>query len=77
MTNKSRTLYTGVTHDLQRRVHEHKDELVPGFTQRYHVTLLAYYEETPDVSSAIEREKQIKGSLRARKVALVESLNPE
>ncbi len=77
MTNQSRTLYTGVTNDLRRRVYEHKHELGSGFTRRYHVTLLAYYEETPDVRSAIEREKQIKGWVRSRKVALIESANPE
>jgi putative endonuclease len=77
MTNHSRTLYTGVTNDLKRRVYEHKHKLVPGFTQKYNIALLAYYEATPDVRSAIEREKQIKGWLRAKKIALIESVNPE
>jgi putative endonuclease len=77
MTNRSRTLYTGVTNDLRRRVYEHKHKLVPGFTQKYNITLLlAYYEATPDVRSAIEREKQIKGWLRSKKIALIESVNP-
>ena len=77
MTNPARTLYTGVTNDLKRRVYEHKHKSVPGFTQKYEVTILAYYETSIDVRSAIEREKQIKGWLRAKKIALVESMNPE
>ncbi|MEW6083421.1 MAG: GIY-YIG nuclease family protein [Chloroflexota bacterium] len=77
MTNKSRTLYTGVTNDLERRVYEHKNKLVAGFTSRYNITKLVYYEETNDVSVALAREKQIKGWLRAKKVALIEAENPE
>ncbi len=61
MTNKSRTLYTGVTNDLMRRVHEHKNKLVPGFTSKYNIKLLVYFESTSDVNEAILREKQIKG----------------
>jgi putative endonuclease len=77
MTNRSvTTLYTGVTNDLERRVYEHKHGLVNGFTKRYNVTRLVYYEATDDVRSAIEREKQLKGWLRQRKVALIESVNP-
>jgi putative endonuclease len=76
MTNRSRVLYIGITNDLRRRVREHKEKLVPGFTQRYNITQLVYYEETPDVRAAIAREKQIKGWLRAKKVALIESVNP-
>ena len=75
MTNRSRTLYTGVTNNLERRVYEHKHKLVPGFTQKYNITMLVYYEETPDVHVAIAREKQIKGWLRSKKIALIESLN--
>lgn len=77
MSSLSRTLYTGVTNNLERRVYEHKQKLIPGFTQEYHVTNLVYYEATPDVRSAIAREKQIKGWLRAKKLALIESANPE
>jgi len=77
MTNKSKTLYTGVTHNLERRVYEHKNKLVEGFTKRYNITKLVYYEETNNVHSAIEREKQIKGCLRKRKIALIESMNPK
>ena len=76
MTNKSRTLYTGVTNDLKRRVYEHKHKLVPGFTSRYNITQLVYFEMTQDVRAAIAREKQIKGWLRAKKIALIESANP-
>jgi len=72
MTNKSKTLYTGVTDNLERRVYEHKNKLVEGFTKRYNITKLVYYEETNNVQSAIEREKQIKGWLRRRKIALIE-----
>ncbi|HSN77225.1 MAG TPA: GIY-YIG nuclease family protein [Anaerolineae bacterium] len=77
MTNHSRTLYTGMTNDLPRRVAEHKQKQIPGFTATYNITRLVYYEETPDVRSAIAREKQIKGWLRAKKVALIEAANPQ
>ncbi|MCB0243025.1 MAG: GIY-YIG nuclease family protein [Anaerolineae bacterium] len=77
MASASGTLYTGVTGDLERRVAEHKQKLIPGFTARYNITRLVWYETTPDVKSAIAREKQIKGWLRAKKIALVESVNPQ
>jgi putative endonuclease len=77
MTNKSRTLYTGVTSNLQRRAYEHKQKLVPGFTSKYNIGLLVYFEETNDVHAALAREKQIKGWLRSKKIALIESVNPE
>jgi putative endonuclease len=77
MTNNSRTLYTGVTNNLERRVYEHKQKLVPGFTSKYNLTQLVFFEETQDVYAAIAREKQIKGWLRRKKVALIESVNPE
>ena len=77
MTNKSRTLYTGVTNNLMRRVYEHKNKLVSGFTSRYNIQYLVYYETSSSIYSAIEREKQIKGWLRAKKIALIESMNPE
>ena len=76
MTNNYATLYTGVTNDLLRRVHEHKHKLVPGFASKYNLTRLVWYEAGDDISAVIGREKQIKGWLRARKVALIESLNP-
>ena len=77
MTNKSRTLYIGVTNDLMRRVYEHKNKLVKGFTKNYNIQFLVYYESTSSIYSAIEREKQIKGWLRAKKIALIDSMNPE
>ena len=76
MTNKSRTLYTGVTNDLMRRVYEHKNKIIKGFTSKYNIQYLVYYEMTSSIYSAIEREKQIKGWLRAKKIALIESINP-
>ena len=77
MTNKSRTLYTGVTNNLTRRVFEHKHHLVDGFTKKYNITKLVYYEETNDIREAIAREKQIKGWLRKKKIAIIEAMNPE
>ena len=77
MTNKPRTLYVGVTSNLERRVYEHKHKLLPGFTSKYNITKLVYYEQTADVLSAIIREKQIKGWLRAKKIAMIESQNPD
>jgi putative endonuclease len=76
MTNKSRTLYVGMTNDLFRRVTEHKEKSVPGFTSKYNINQLVYYEEYPDAYSAIEREKQIKGWLRSKKIQLIEENNP-
>ncbi len=77
MTNISRTLYIGITGDLTRRVFEHKAKAVAGFTHRYNITRLAYFETTSDVRAALEREKQLKGWRRERKLALIESANPE
>jgi putative endonuclease len=77
MTSYSGTLYTGMTNDLERRVWEHKQKLVEGFTKRYNVNRLVYFEETPDVEAAIAREKQIKGWVRRKKIELIESVNPE
>jgi putative endonuclease len=76
MTSSTGTLYTGVTNNLSRRVYEHKHKLIEGFTQKYNITRLVYYEETDDVHTALAREKQIKGWLRRKKIALIESLNP-
>jgi putative endonuclease len=76
MTNRSRTLYTGVTNNLERRVYEHKHKLIPGFTTKYNLSRLVYFEATEDIRSAIEREKQIKGWLRRKKLSLIESVNP-
>ncbi len=76
MSNVSRTLYVGVTNDLERRVYEHKQKLAQGFTRKYNLTLLVYFEATSDILAAIAREKQIKGRVRAKKVAMIESVNP-
>ena len=76
MTNQTKTLYVGVTNNLEKRVYEHKNKLVPGFTRKYNITSLVWFEETSDISSAIAREKQIKGRLRSKKIRLIESLNP-
>jgi len=75
MTNKSKTLYTGVTNNLVRRVYEHKNKMVEGFTKKYNITSLVYYEETENIQAAITREKQIKGWLREKKLALIQSVN--
>jgi putative endonuclease len=78
MANQYNTvLYTGVTNDIKRRVYEHKEKLVKGFTKRYNIDKLVYYEMTGDVVSAISREKQIKGWLRSKKIALIETMNPK
>jgi len=78
MTNqRTTTLYIGATNDLERRVYEHKKKLVDGFTKKYNLDRLVYFEETDDVRSALEREKQLKGWLRSRKAALVETTNPQ
>ncbi|MBR1558921.1 MAG: GIY-YIG nuclease family protein [Clostridia bacterium] len=69
-------MYIGVTNDLERRLYEHRNQLVDGFTKKYNVHKLVYYEMTEDVKSAIAREKQLKGWRRDRKNALVESMNP-
>ena len=70
------TLYTGVTSDLVRRVWEHKNDLVEGFTRRYQVHMLVYYELHETMESAIGREKQLKAGSRKRKLALIQAMNP-
>jgi len=78
MTNMRNTvLYTGVTRDLTKRVYEHKEKLAEGFTKKYNIVKLVYYEIFNDPESAIFREKQIKGGSRAKKIDLVNSMNPE
>jgi putative endonuclease len=77
LTDRSNcTLYVGVTRDLVRRIYEHKAKLVKGFTKKYNINKLVYYETCGDVLSAIEREKQIKGLLRVKKNELVNDFNP-
>ncbi len=77
IANRSKILYTGVTNNLQRRMYEHKHHLVAGYTSKYHISRLVYAEETFDVYAAIAREKHIKGWVRAKKIALIESVNPD
>jgi putative endonuclease len=66
-----------VTNNLERRVYEHKQKLIPVFTTKYNIVRLVYFEATQDIKAAIEREKQIKGWLRSKKIALIESANPQ
>jgi putative endonuclease len=78
LTNQRNTvLYTGVTGDLRARVHQHRAKLLPGFTNRYNVSKLVYYEAGYDASSAIAREKQIKAGSRQKKIDLISSVNPD
>ena len=78
LTNKKQgTLYIGVTNDLVRRIWEHKNHVVEGFTEKYKLGRLVYYEETDNVESAIQREKQLKNWHRPWKITLIEKNNPE
>jgi putative endonuclease len=77
LSNKSGNLYTGVTNDLERRVYQHKNKLIEGFTKRYNINMLVFFESTNDVTIAIAREKQIKGMLRSKKIELIKTMNPE
>ena len=76
MGSKSGTLYVGVTSEIKKRVYEHKNHLMPGFTDKYNIDNLLYVETTGNASSAINREKQIKGWKSEKKVALIDSVNP-
>ena len=76
MSSHTKTFYVGVTSDLERRAFEHRYRIVPGFTSKYNVRRLVYFESTSDVRVALQREKQIKGWRRERKIALIESANP-
>jgi putative endonuclease len=76
LANRSKTLYTGVTNNLVRRVWQLKKKEISGFTRSCNIDCLVYYESFGEVRSAIQREKQIKGWLRAKKIALIESMNP-
>ncbi len=75
MASASRVLYAGVTNDIERRVWEHKQKAIKGFSQRYNTVELLYFETYGDIRTAIRREKQVKGWLRAKKIALIESAN--
>jgi len=78
LTNKRHTVfYTGITNNLERRVWEHKQKIIQGFTKKYNIEKLVYFEVFEDVLEAIRREKQIKCWVRRRKIALIEKMNPE
>ena len=77
LANRTRVLYVGVTSNLRLRVTEHKDHFVPGFTQRYSVDRLVYFEEYSEAIAAIEREKRLKRMTRAKKMRLIEKANSE
>ncbi len=70
-------LYTGITNDLEKGVWQHRNHQTDGYTKKYDITRIVYYEATNDVLGAIAREKQIKGWLRKKKITLIESMNPE
>ena len=75
-SKRNGTLYTGVTSDLKKRVYQHKNKLIDGFTAKYSVDKLGYYEIYDDIKQAIEREKQIKSGSRKKKIILIEKMNP-
>ncbi len=78
LTNwNNKVMYVGVTNDLEKRVYEHKNKIIRGFTSKYNISKLVYFEETGDVISAIEREKEIKRWRREKKNRLVNSINPD
>ncbi|MCB1153005.1 GIY-YIG nuclease family protein [bacterium] len=76
LTNTSRTLYIGITNDIRRRLGEHRDKRVPGFTAKYNISQLVYYEQFSNVRDAIAAEKRYKGWTRRKKIELIESMNP-
>ena len=75
-SKRNGTLYTGVTSDLLKRIWQHRNKVIDGFTQKYSVHMLVYYELADEMTAAIAREKQIKGGSRAKKLAMIESMNP-
>ena len=76
-SKRNGTLYIGVTNDLERRLYEHKNNLIEGFTNKYNVHHLVYYEDVNDIQSALQREKQLKRWTRKWKIELIEKVNPE
>jgi len=76
LASKTRRLYVGVTNDLARRVWQHKTKAIDGFTSRYNIDRLVWYESTSEVMAAIEREKELKGWRREKKICLIEAENP-
>lgn len=77
ISSRTRTIYIGVTNDIERRLYEHKHKSIEGFSARYNIDTLVYYESFADVNAAIAREKEIKKWRRQKKNALIESMNPE
>ena len=77
MASNSGTLYIGITSNIKKRVYEHKNHLIPGFTDKYNIDRLIYFEKIGDPASAINREKQIKAWRREKKTKLIDSMNPE
>lgn len=77
LTNESKTLYIGVTNNIERRLYEHRHKLADGFTKKYQINKLVYFESFSDIAQAITREKTLKGWLRKKKVALINSVNPQ
>jgi len=77
LTNKSGTVYVGITSNIKKRIYEHKNKLVEGFTKKYNIDKLIYFETFSDVCSAIAREKTIKGWLRKKKLQLIKTTNPD
>jgi putative endonuclease len=77
LASHTRTLYIGVTSNLEQRVKQHKAKVYDGFTKKYNVTRLVWFEDFPDIDQAIEAEKKLKGLLRKKKIALIEEINPE
>lgn len=77
MSSKTGTLYIGMTNDIKKRVYQHKNHLIPGFTNKYNIDRLLYVERVSDPISAISREKQIKKWRREKKVAIIDSMNPD
>ena len=73
----NKVIYTGITNNLERRVYEHKNKLIEGFTKKYNFKKLVYFDSTSDIRAAIEREKQIKGWTREKKNELIEAMNPQ
>ena len=73
----NKVIYTGVTNNLERRLYEHKNKLVDGFTKKYNINKLVYYDHCSDVTAAIQREKQIKGWTRQKKNQLIREINPD
>jgi putative endonuclease len=76
-SKKNGTLYVGVTSDLKKRMYEHKNKIFKGFTEKYNVNQLVYFEQSQDIYSSIEREKQLKGFNRIKKINIIESVNPQ